>query len=48
MGFAYRIGIGLWIFVLASVLVFVIALAAIGFLAVKAALANPADALRYE
>jgi putative ABC transport system permease protein len=46
--FAYRIGIGFWMFVLASVLVFVIALATISFLAVKAALANPADALRYE
>jgi putative ABC transport system permease protein len=46
--FAYRIGIGLWVFVLASVLVFVIALATISFQAVKAALANPVDSLRYE
>jgi putative ABC transport system permease protein len=46
--FAYRVGIGLWVFVLASVLVFVIALATISFQAVKAALANPVDALRYE
>ncbi len=46
--FAYRISIGLWMFVLASALAFVIAFAAVSFQAVKAALANPADALRYE
>ncbi|MDH5467241.1 MAG: ABC transporter permease [Candidatus Aminicenantes bacterium] len=46
--FAYRIGIGLWVFLLASVLVFVIALATISFQAVKAALSNPVDSLRYE
>ncbi|MGD2246529.1 MAG: ABC transporter permease [Candidatus Aminicenantes bacterium] len=46
--FAYRIGIGLWAFVLAFILVFVTALATISFQTIKAALVNPADSLRYE
>lgn len=46
--FAYRIDIGIWVFALASVLVLIIALATISFQAVRAALANPSEALRYE
>lgn len=47
-GFAYRTSIGLWIFFLAAALAFVIALATVSFQAVKAALVNPVDGLRYE
>ena len=37
-----------WIFVLAAILAFVIALVTISFKAMKAALANPVESLRYE
>jgi len=46
--FAYRTNIGLSIFLLAAALVFVTALLTIIFQAIKAALANPVDSLRYE
>jgi len=46
--FAYRIDIGLGTFVLAALLALAIALLTVGYQAVKAARANPADALRYE
>ena len=46
--YAYRISLGIWIFLLAAVLAFVIAVLTISFQALRAALANPADALRYE
>jgi putative ABC transport system permease protein len=46
--FAYRISIQPWIFVLAAVIAFAIALLTISFQAVKAAVANPVDSLRYE
>jgi putative ABC transport system permease protein len=46
--FAYRIGLGLETFVLAAVLAWAIALLTVGFQAVKAALGNPVDLLRYE
>lgn len=46
--FAYRTTIGLWTFVLAAALAFVIALLTVSFQAVKAALANPVESLRYE
>jgi len=46
--FAYRISIEWWMFLLAAVLVLVIALCTVGFQAVKAALANPSESLRYE
>ena len=46
--FAYRINIGLGIFVLAGVLALVIALLTVGYQAIKAARANPVEALRYE
>jgi putative ABC transport system permease protein len=46
--FAYRVNIGLWVFILAGVAAFVIALATISFQAMKAALANPIESLRYE
>ncbi len=46
--YAYRISLGVWIFLLAAVLAFAIAVFTVSFQAMRAALANPADALRYE
>ena len=46
--FSYRISIGIWIFLLATVLSLFVAVITVSFKAVKAALTNPADALRYE
>ena len=46
--FAYRTNIGLGTFVLAGVLALMIALLTVGYQAVKAAGANPVEALRYE
>jgi ABC-type antimicrobial peptide transport system permease subunit len=46
--FAYRTSIGLWIFFLAAFMAFLIALITVGYQAVKTAMANPVDALRYE
>lgn len=46
--FAYRIEIGLWIFVVAAVLCSGIALLTVGYQAIRTALVNPADSLRNE
>jgi putative ABC transport system permease protein len=46
--FAYRIDIGWWVFVLAGGLALMIALLTVSTQAIKAAVANPVDALRYE
>jgi len=46
--FAYRIDLGLGTFLLAGLLALVIALATVSYQAVKAATANPVEALRYE
>ncbi len=46
--FAYRTEIGLSAFILAGSIVLIIALLNVGYQAVKAARANPVDALRYE
>jgi putative ABC transport system permease protein len=46
--FAYRINIDWWIFILAGGLALMIALLTISTQALKAALANPIEALRYE
>ncbi len=46
--FAYRIAIGWWVFVIAGGLALLIALLTVSFQALKAALANPVEALRYE
>jgi putative ABC transport system permease protein len=46
--FAYRIVVGWWIFALAGGLALLIALLTVSAQAIKAALANPAEALRYE
>jgi putative ABC transport system permease protein len=46
--FAYRSDIGLLVFILSGFIVMVIALLTVSFQAIKAAIANPVDSLRYE
>jgi predicted permease len=46
--FAYRIDLGFWIFALAGGVALLIALLTVSTQAIKAALANPVEALRYE
>jgi len=46
--FAYRIGIGLWIFALSGILALGIAFFTVSYHTIKAATANPVDSLRYE
>lgn len=46
--FAYRIGMGIWIFVLSGVIALGMALLSVSMKAVKAATANPVQSLRYE
>jgi putative ABC transport system permease protein len=45
-GFAYRIGIGWWVFALSAVMALLIAFITVSFQSVKAAMANPVDSLR--
>jgi putative ABC transport system permease protein len=47
-GFAYRINIGIWSFVLSAVIAFLVALLTVSYQAIKAAIANPVESLRYE
>ena len=47
-GYAYRTGLSWWVFAVAGLLTFIIAIATISFQAVKAALANPVRSLRTE
>jgi putative ABC transport system permease protein len=46
--FAYRINMNVWIFILSGSVALLIALATISFQAIKAAIANPVESLRYE
>ena len=46
--FAYRISIGIGTFITAALSAFVIAWLTVGYQAIKAARANPVEALRYE
>ncbi|MBN2102687.1 ABC transporter permease [bacterium] len=46
--FAYRINIGWWTFLLAGAIALVIALITVSWQAIRAATANPVEALRYE
>jgi putative ABC transport system permease protein len=46
--FAYRIAISWWTFILAGILALVIALLTVSFQSIRAVLANPVEALRYE
>jgi len=47
-GFAYRVSMGWWIFPAAAVLAVLIALLTVGFQAMRAALANPVEAIHIE
>jgi putative ABC transport system permease protein len=47
-GFAYRVSMGLPVFLLSAIAALLIALIAVSFQTLKAALANPVEALRYE
>ena len=47
-GFAYKIGISWWMFVIAGAVAILIALITVSFQAIKAALANPVKSLRTE
>ena len=46
--FAYRVNMELWIFLISGVIALLIALLTVSFQALKAALANPINSLRYE
>jgi putative ABC transport system permease protein len=46
--FAYRVNISVWIFLLSGLTAIFIALVTISFKAVRAAIANPVNSLRYE
>ena len=46
--YAYRVNIGFWMFLAAGLSVLSIALLTVGYQAVRAALANPVDTLKYE
>ncbi|MDP9049071.1 MAG: ABC transporter permease, partial [Bacteroidota bacterium] len=48
VAFAFHVGIGWWVFVLAGVIALIIAFATISFQSIKAALANPVKSLRSE
>ncbi|MCW5910249.1 MAG: ABC transporter permease [Cyclobacteriaceae bacterium] len=47
-GFAYRIELPWWVFILSGVIALIIAIATVSFQAIKAAMANPVDSLRSE
>lgn len=46
--FAYRVGIDWWLFIIASIITFVITVLTISYHSIKAATANPIESLRYE
>jgi putative ABC transport system permease protein len=48
LGFAYRVGISWWVFVMAGMSAVLIALLTISFQAIKAAIANPVNSLKSE
>ena len=47
-GFAYRIGINIWLYILAALSAIIIALITVGTQTIRAARSNPANTLRYE
>lgn len=47
-GFAYKIGINIWLYALAAVVAIMIALITVGTQTIRAARTNPANTLRYE
>ena len=46
--FAYKINLGIEIFILSTIIVFVIALLTLSYNSIKASLANPVESLKYE
>lgn len=46
--FAYRTSLNLWIFLMSGALAFIIAVLTVSYQSIRAAVANPADSLRYE
>ena len=46
--FAYRIDLSIWMFLIAGISALMIGLAAVSFHSIKASIANPVEALRYE
>jgi len=46
--FAYRIDLTLWTFILSGIISLVVALSTVGYQAIKTAIANPVESLRYE
>ena len=46
--FAYRVDIGIWIFILSASLALIIALVTVSYQSIRAAVANPVESLRYE
>jgi len=46
--YAYRIHLGIWMFVAAGLVVFAVALMTVSYQAIRAALSDPVDSLRYE
>jgi putative ABC transport system permease protein len=47
-GFAYKTDLSIWLFLFSGLAAFVFALLTVSYQAVKAAMANPVDSLRYE
>ena len=48
MNFAYRVGIGWWIFIIAALIAVVVTVVTISYQAIKAAVSNPVNSLRSE
>jgi putative ABC transport system permease protein len=46
--FAFRIDIGVWIFIVAALITTAIALITVSYQSIKAAITNPVKSLRYE
>jgi len=46
--YAYRIHLGIWMFVAAGLVVLAVALMTVSYQAIRAALSDPVDSLRYE
>jgi len=47
-GFAYRVGLDVWTFLLSGLLAFLLAMATVGYQTLRAARSNPVETLRYE
>jgi putative ABC transport system permease protein len=47
-GYSYKTNIGVWVYVMAGVIIAVIAIATMSFQSIRAALANPVNSLRSE